>query len=91
MPYAAPTHSTSKHDDRRGNANERGYGRAWQRMRAWHIAHNPLCVACMGKGIVTPATDVDHIIAKRKGGMDRADNLQSLCHACHSIKTAKGD
>jgi hypothetical protein len=37
------------------------------------------------------ATDVDHIIAKSKGGTDAYSNLQSLCHRCHSQKTATID
>jgi 5-methylcytosine-specific restriction enzyme A len=36
---------------------------------------------------VVQATDVDHIVAKRDGGQDADNNLQALCHACHSRKT----
>ncbi|WP_345945876.1 HNH endonuclease [Psychrobacter sp. Ps4] len=35
-----------------------------------------------------PATDVDHIINKAKGGSDEPSNLQSLCRKCHLSKTA---
>ncbi|MEG9303316.1 HNH endonuclease signature motif containing protein [Psychrobacter celer] len=35
-----------------------------------------------------PATDVDHIINKAKGGSDDPSNLQSLCRKCHRSKTA---
>ena len=42
------------------------------------------------RGLRTPATDVDHI-RDHKGDWglftDR-ENLQSLCHSCHSRKTA---
>jgi 5-methylcytosine-specific restriction endonuclease McrA len=34
-----------------------------------------------------PATDVDHILAKRSGGRDTFENFQALCHSCHSRKT----
>jgi len=37
------------------------------------------------------ATDVHHVVAKRNGGMDTHDNLRSLCHACHSRRTGKGE
>lgn len=48
---------------------------------------NPLCVDCQAQGFARAATDVDHIIAKRFGGTDEMDNLQPLCHECHSRKT----
>lgn len=38
-----------------------------------------------------PATDVDHIISRAKGGTDERSNLQPLCHACHSEKTNRED
>jgi 5-methylcytosine-specific restriction protein A len=38
-------------------------------------------------GRPTPATQVDHIKPKAKGGTDDDDNLQSICHDCHTEKT----
>ena len=51
------------------------------------MAREPLCEEC-GK----PATDVDHIVPRSRGGapFDPA-NLQSLCASCHSAKTAGYD
>lgn len=53
---------------------------------------NPLCADPFGlhanSGEVVAATDVDHITARRFGGGDEWENLQSLCHECHSKKTA---
>lgn len=47
------------------------------------LAHNPACVLC-GR----PGQHVDHKIPVRKGGEWFAeDNLQVLCHSCHSKKT----
>ncbi len=36
-----------------------------------------------------PATDVDHIVPKVRGGSDDERNLQSLCAAHHRVKTAR--
>ncbi|MFJ2455608.1 HNH endonuclease [Pseudomonas protegens] len=58
---------------------------AWQRLRAQVLAEQPLCEHCYDDGKVTPATDVDHI--DNNGDNNARDNLASLCHSCHSIKT----
>lgn len=62
-------------------------GAAWQRLRTSVLAGEPLCRDCASRSIVTEATDVDH----RDGnpGNNDPDNLQPLCHSCHSIKTAR--
>ena len=64
---------------------------AWKRLRAEVLADEPLCRACASRGLVVPATDIDHII---NGEGDYSDdnsraNLQPLCHECHSLKTAR--
>ena len=62
----------------------------WQRLRKAILSKNPLCVNCNKVGINEKATDVDHIISIRNGGRKyHVDNLQPLCHRCHSSKTAK--
>lgn len=43
---------------------------------------------CMRRGVLTPGTEVDHIIPLFKGGLDVAVNKQTLCAADHKIKTA---
>ena len=44
------------------------------------------CVKC-GK----PASEVDHIVEIWEGGREfDLDNLQSLCHVCHVMKTTQG-
>ena len=50
-------------------------------------------MACMREGRPVNATDVDHVRphkGKQQPFFD-ATNLQSLCHACHSRKTATED
>lgn len=72
---------------------KQGYGRRWEKAREAFLIENPLCVECQKHGRYTPATEVDHIIPHRGDQnlfWDRK-NWQSLCHSCHSKKTAKED
>lgn len=72
--------------------NERGYTYRWQKARERFLAKHPLCKHCQAQGIVTAATDVDHVIPHR--GNDALfwdeSNWQSLCKSCHSVKTQSG-
>lgn len=77
----------------------KGYGYRWQQARADHLRRLPLCVFCQGKGLLVPASVVDHIEAPRLGdAKDSGDpariakawslfwnraNWQSLCKVCH--------
>jgi 5-methylcytosine-specific restriction endonuclease McrA len=58
----------------------------WRKLRAAHLAGEPLCVMCNARGQLTPANTCDHVRPHR-GDMtlflDPA-NLQSLCAPCHS-------
>ena len=76
-------------DAQRGTAAQRGYDARWRRIRAMYLRNNPLCVHCLANGHTTPATDVDHITPLAVGGTHAPDNLQSLCHSCHSRKTVQ--
>ena len=58
---------------------------AWQKLRARVLEAEPLCRDCFRRGLITPATDVDHISGDPSD--NSLDNLQGLCHECHSIKT----
>lgn len=72
-----------------GSRHARGYGAAWVKLRATILARdNYLCQPCQREGRITPATQVDHIIQKAKGGGDDHGNLQSICAACHDAKSA---
>ena len=63
----------------------------WKRLRLMQLRRNPLCSHCVEKGLLTPATDVDHIVPHNGNTslMYDLDNLQSLCRPCHSRKTAE--
>lgn len=85
--------------DLREAASRRGYGAKWRRLRAkvmaaialdqgWPYA---LCEHCLKNIKRVKATDLDHKVSKRLGGTDDPENLQALCHSCHSKKTVKED
>lgn len=63
----------------------------WKQLRAAQLLREPFCRACARQGLRVPAEDVDHI-RDHKGDWalftDPA-NLESLCHSCHSRKTAR--
>lgn len=74
----------------RTSRQSRGYGAAWQRARAQALHRDKhLCQPCLTQGRVTPATEVDHITPKAKGGTDDMANLRSTCTPCHQAKTAE--
>lgn len=70
---------------RKGNRTLALNNAAWRRLRAQVLADQPLCERCYDDGRLVPATDVDHI--NNDAGNNARENLASLCHSCHSIKT----
>lgn len=84
-------------DENRGTPRERGYDRAWERLRTLKLAANPFCEIRKHCADLTRARqlarDVDHIvpIAERPELRLVWSNLQSACQACHRWKTATQD
>jgi 5-methylcytosine-specific restriction protein A len=80
-------------DRLRGSAHSRGYTSQWAKARNLFLRQHPACAHCRLKGIVTVATQVDHITPHR-GNMTLfwdERNWQALCAPCHSHKTATQD
>ncbi len=81
----------SSFDRNRGTRTQRGYSNKWLRAAKSFLRTNPLCNHCDARGVITPATEVDHITPHR-GDMHLfwdTDNWQPLCKQCHSAKTAR--
>lgn len=96
MPKAIKTHRPILHLPKRANPTGRSADArrtiplntaAWQRLRAMVLAERPLCAHCFERGQIVPATDVDHADGDPSNNL--RSNLQSLCHACHSVKTMR--
>ena len=93
MPRKPARHSPAKNNrlhrhGERPSAASRGYGSRWKRLRIIYLKRHPICENPFGYDHhVVPATDIDHIISRRNGGPDSFQNLQALCHSCHSQKT----
>ena len=80
----------------RGTPSERGYGSKWQRIAARYLRWHPQCSWVEdGMRCGRPATDVDHVVRRKlllERGVpnpDADEHLQALCHAHHSLKTAR--
>ena len=63
--------------------------RRWKALRGFILSRNPICEACKR----APSSHVDHRIAHKgeEALFFNAQNLQALCHSCHSEKTVKRD
>lgn len=66
------------------------YQKQWKMIRESHLSRKPLCQRCRHFGFVTGGEHVDHVIAHNGDPKLFFDitNLQTLCHSCHSAKTA---
>jgi hypothetical protein len=85
IPFHRPGNGRAKKRglDLRPSSSARGYGANWQKLRLMVLAAEPLCRHCSRPGL-----DVDHILPLASGGTNDRNNLQVLCHSCHSAKTA---
>jgi 5-methylcytosine-specific restriction protein A len=88
IPSHRPAHLAKGSDTWRETAAKRGYDRHWRKFRLWFLQAHPLCRFCESTGLLTPATEVDHIRPLVEGGarLD-PDNCRPLCKPCHSSHT----
>ena len=86
----------SSDGDERVSASRRGYDYRWRQLRRMVLSAHPLCAdpfnVHAADGVVVLATDVHHVVPLSSGAasqvLNRMDNLQPLCHSCHSRVTA---
>ena len=54
------------------------------------LRENPTCPVCMQQGILSAATETDHIVAHKgdKALFFDGNNLWTLCKTCHASKSA---
>lgn len=67
----------------------RGYGAEWDKKRIRILERDHYlcqCRHCKAAGRVSPASEVDHITPKAKGGSDDDSNLQAINSDCHKRK-----
>lgn len=87
-------------DSRRGSRHERGYGAAWDKLRARILKRDAglcQCADCKHLGRIRVATQVDHIVNKAEWrrlhgslvGVDAESNLQAINAECHRLKTQR--
>ena len=73
--------------------DERYHTVRWRKTRKLKLMQQPNCVECEKRGIISVATDVDHIEPMRQGDPDEKfwdlDGLQCLCSSHHKSKSAK--
>lgn len=62
----------------------------WRRLRAEHLAIEPLCRRHLEKGDVVKGYGVNHIIPRSLGGRDSHDNLETLCKGCLTAADPRG-
>ncbi|WP_303753833.1 HNH endonuclease signature motif containing protein [Enterococcus sp. S86.2] len=69
------------------------HSKQWEKLSKLHKYREPICVECYKEGIIKKVDVADHVIPIRtKAGWDRRlddNNLQSLCHFHHNIKSRK--
>ena len=70
-------------------ANGKLYNQSvWEKIRIAQLSKQPLCARCQNEGKITQAQHVDHVFPHRRDPTKFKVNLfQSLCAACHTLKT----
>lgn len=91
-PSAESTKAAQAAYDRRRGKDRQWYGKTqWRKVREAFLKENPLCVDCQSAGQYEPANEVHHKIRRKDNESLQFDfdNLEALCHSCHSKRTAE--
>ena len=86
IPYSSTLCIVKQFAPKKESPSKRGYGRAWQSIRALFLQYYPLCCVDECQEL---ATEVDHINADTHN--NAWSNLQPFCKSCHAKKTVKCD
>jgi 5-methylcytosine-specific restriction protein A len=80
----------AKNQFKRKETNDKYQTKQWRTMRQIQLSQHPLCAGCLAQGRIVQALHIDHIFPWTKLGEEAfyINLFQSLCHSCHSIKTA---
>lgn len=64
---------------------------AWKKLSYQYKLANPMCEACLKRGVIRKVDIADHIVPIKEDWSKRLDyaNLQALCIVCHNIKSEK--
>jgi 5-methylcytosine-specific restriction protein A len=74
----------------RGTAEQRGYGWEWRKKATEILKRDRYLCQCENcKGCHLPASEVDHVIPKTRGGTDEDSNLAAINTDCHKEKTRR--
>ncbi len=84
--------------EHRQTRQQRGYGRAWDKIRLLVLERDNYlcqCERCKAEDATRLATEVDHIVSKAKAHIDgwtnarieSMSNLQAINKYCHQLKT----
>jgi 5-methylcytosine-specific restriction enzyme A len=70
---------------------QRGYDHRWRKLSEHIRTENPLCKRCESLEIVTPSTEVHHIVPITQNPALRYElsNLIALCRECHELLEGK--
>lgn len=61
----------------------------WKKLSYQYKLANPMCEACLKRGVIRKVDIADHIVPIKQDWTKRLDysNLESLCQYCHNDKT----
>ena len=76
--------------ERRKEFNDKYQTKHWRQLRQAQLRQHPLCAGCLAEGRIIQAQHIDHVFPWSKISPEAfyLNLFQSLCHSCHSVKTA---